>query len=73
MKIVTQGLATALNYLCQVIIAAVPLQLQFNGIVTDASVEQTLRIHGVAVDLNDIIQCFHLRGFELFVQRVSHS
>ena len=57
----------------RVIIVAVPLQLHFNGLITDASVEQILRVHGVAVDLNDIIQSFHVRVFKLFVQRVSHS
>ena len=72
-KNVTQGSAAALHSRQRVIIVAVPLQLQFNGLITDASVEQILRVHGVAVDLNDIIQSFHVRVSKLFVQRVSHS
>ena len=32
-----------------------------------------MRIHGIAVDRNDVVESFHLRAFEVLVHRVEHS
>ena len=48
------------------------MQLQFNDLVTHARVESVLRIHVCAVDCDDVVPCFHMRAFELFVPWVKH-
>ena len=53
-------------------VVAVPLQLQFDDLITDARFEEILRIHGFAVDCDDVIQSFHLRAFEVLVLSVEH-
>ena len=56
------------------VLATVPLQLQFDGDVRDACSPQITRIVAdVAVDRNHTIRSFHLRAFELLVKRVSRQ